>query len=110
MGVREKQESYVTSRFIAYSTGKKKKRFIPYGNEEGSSRIDVKVKGWRGHQEFMKPIGHPVGNVEETDGYSYLKFRGAVSVAERIVAVGIISISLILDFPIGKQQKVLDTD
>lgn len=99
----------MTSRFIAYSTGKKKKkRFVPYGNEEGSSGIDVGVKGWRGHQEFMKPIGHPVGNVEERAGYSYLKFRGAVSVAER--NVGIISISLILDSPIGKQQKVLDTD
>lgn len=57
---------------------------------------------------FQSPIGHPVGNVEERAGYSYLKFRGAVSVAER--NVGIISISLILDSPIGKQQKVLDTD
>lgn len=56
----------------------------------------------------MKSIGHPVGNVEETAEYSYLKFRGEVSVAER--HVGIISISLILDSPTGKQQKVLDTD
>lgn len=47
----------------------------------------MRVKGWRGHQEFMKPTGHPAGNVEETAGYSYLKFRGAVLVAEGNVGI-----------------------
>lgn len=106
-----KRKTGVIHDFKVYSLfnwKKKKKGFVPYGNEEGCRRIDMRVKGWRGHQEFMKPIGHPAGNVEETAGYSYLKFRGAVLVAER--NVGIISISLILDSPIGKQQKVLDTE
>lgn len=105
-----KRKTGVIHDFKVYSlfNWKKQKGFVPYGNEEGCSGIDVRVKRWMRHQEFMKPTGHPVGNVEETAGYSYLKFRGEVSVAER--HVGIISISLTLDSPTGKQQKVLHTD
>lgn len=57
---------------------------------------------------FIKSIRHPVGNVQQAPGYSYLKFRGEVLAGDS--HSGVISISQILDFLTGKPQRALDTD
>lgn len=100
--VREKQELYMTSRFIAYSTGKKKV-ICPLREWRRLQKNRYEVKGWRGHQEFMKLTGHPAGKMEETAGYSYLKFR-SWSCCRGKCGINYQYITN-TGFPIGKQQS-----
>lgn len=63
--------------------------FATYGDEEGCSGRDVGQRWEGGEQECMKAIRCPVGNVQSTARYSYLKFRQEVSDEDR--GLGVIS-------------------